>query len=38
MEYIDCPRLGDVIDNKELFENAVKSTTFFFLLQLKNGV
>jgi len=30
MQYIDWPRLGDVIDNKELFENAVKSTAFFF--------
>jgi hypothetical protein len=30
MEFVDCPRLADVIDNTELFEKAVASTAFFF--------
>jgi hypothetical protein len=35
MENFEWPRLGDIIDNKELFENAVKSTAFFFFYSIK---
>ena len=30
MEFVDWPRLADVLNNTELFEKAVASTAFFF--------
>ena len=37
MEFVDWPRLADVLNNKELFENAVKSTAYFFYNSINRG-
>ena len=37
MEFYDWPRLADIINDKELFEKAVKTSAFFFFTSINKG-